>query len=178
MLIEKILYYRRPIITFLLPALFVLLFREPLLGQENTSDPVHTTNVKWSLKDDVITINYDLKGSADNKYAVTVVMKKDKDDSFLVAPKTVEGDVGDGFFAGNNREIRWYFRNDYPQGITGEGYYFEIQVKVVSTGGGWIIYALGGVALAGGLVALVFTKSGDNPPGPSGVLPLPPGRPH
>jgi hypothetical protein len=180
MLMKKIIHWQRPIVTLLLPLLLVLFLREPARGGMNPPDDISTTNMKWSLKDNVITINYDLNGSPNDKYHVDIVMKKEHDGSFNVVPKSVEGDIGEGLFSGTNREIRWYFINDYPQGLKGEGYYFEIHVKVVGSENNWMYYALGAVAVAGGVVALFVGKSSTNPPlSPSNTeLPAPPGRPH
>lgn len=177
MFMKKLTQYQRPVSFILLPVLCMLLFRQPAHGQGDASDNLATKNVKWSLKDDLITINYDLTGSPSDKYAISIVMKKDNDRSVAIVPKSVEGDVGDGYFAGTDREIRWYFRNEYPQGFSAEGYYFEIHVQVVGRESNWMYYALGAAALAGGVVALIVGKGGGDTPPSSVELPMPPGRP-
>jgi hypothetical protein len=102
-------------------------------------------------------------------------MKRDNDPSFEAEPITVEGDIGEGYFSGTNREIRWYYRRDYPAGFEGEGYYFEIHVKQLGKQSKWLYYTVGAAAVVGGVVAFLVSKNQDELP--PGGIPLPPGRP-
>jgi hypothetical protein len=178
MTIVKLSRYQRPIIFSLMPFLCVLLVWTPAFARKNgTNEDPKSSNVKWTTKNDVIIINYDLTGSPDDKYIVSVLMKKENDETLIIQPLTMEGDVGEGFFSGNNKEIRWYYRRDYPQGFPGKGYYFEIQVKEISQSNPLLYYIAGGVAVVGGLVALLASKNQTNEPPPAGDLPFPPVRP-
>lgn len=178
MTIEKISRFQRPIILALLPFLCTLLVWTPAFARKSgtTEDP-KSSNVKWTTKNDVIIINYDLLGSPDDKYIVSVLMKKEDDEALVIEPLSIEGDVGEGLFSGTNREIRWYYRKDYPQGLTGKGYYFEIQVKTISQSNMLIYYIAGGAAVVGGLVILLASKGQSTELPPAGDLPLPPVRP-
>ncbi len=167
--------YRRPIIIGLLPVMLLLLIDAKMYAQEKGGGE-RTSNIKWVLKGEVIVINYDLKGSPDTKYEISTVMKREGDPSFSVDPGTVEGDVGVGLFAGINKEIRWFYRRDIPQGLQGTDYYFEIHVKPVKEGSNLIYYVIGGAAVAGGIIALLVSK-GQNTSVPPLDLPTPPGRP-
>ena len=173
MIMKRILRYQRLIILGMLPLLSVMLLHTPALAQED--EKPQGTNVKWTLKDDVIVINYDLKTDPDLKFKVDIIMKRETDPAFSAVPITVEGDVGEGYFAGTNREIRWYYRRDFPQGFEGEGYYFEIHVQQMGKESKWLYYALGAAAVAGGVVAFLVSKNQDELP--PGGIPLPPGRP-
>lgn len=176
MIINKLFYYRRTIIIGIMPFLICLLIDIPCLAQEKSPDEPRSANMRWTIKDEVIIINYDLVGALDTKYNVQVEMKRKNNPSFAAIPVTVEGDVGEGYFAGTNREIQWYYRKDFPEGFKGEGYYFEIQVKPIGHQNMTLYYVAGGVAVVGGLVALLASKSKSTTTQPS-ELPIPPGRP-
>ena len=174
MIMKHILRYQRPIVLAMLPLLTLMLLWTPAKASQDDDKP-HGTNVKWTVKDEIIVVNYDLKTDPDLKFKVDIVMKRESDPSFSAMPLTVEGDMGEGYFSGTNREIRWYYRRDYPQGFEGEGYYFEIHVQEIGKENNWLYYALGAAAVAGGVVAILVSKNQNEPPAP--VIPLPPGRP-
>jgi hypothetical protein len=177
MILTAFLRYRRSIALFMLPFVSILVLHIPATAQEPAAaDETRGTNIKWTTKGDIIVVNYDLSGSPESKVAVSVVMKKEGDPAFSAVPLTVEGDVGEGFFAGTNKEIRWYYRRDYPQGFQGEGYYFEIHVQDVGQPTTWLYYVIGGAALTGGIIALLVSKN-QNTVTPAVELPLPPDRP-
>jgi hypothetical protein len=174
MIINKSFNMRRIIIFGLLPLLTILSLNGQSYAQ-STSDEIQPTNVKWTVKNEVIVVNYDLPGSPDVKYGLNVIMKRESDSSFGAVPISVEGDIGDGYFAGTNKEIRWYYRRDFPQGLQGEDYYFEIHVKPVAKDNSLLYYIGGGVAVAAGIVALLVHKNPGSPPPTE--LPFPPVRP-
>lgn len=159
----------------LIPILITFFVTEALFSQNRSDESPVITNVEWVTKSDVITIKYDLLGSTKYKYAIDVVMKKEDDPTFNIIPLTIEGDIGEGYYAGENKEIRWYYRRDHPQGFSKDGYYFEIFVKQVPESKTWLYYVLGGVATTAGIVALIISKgAGDEKPK---ELPYPPTRP-
>ena len=168
--------YQRPIIYCMLPILFLLLIDITAFAQDESTGEAHSTNVRWSAKSDVITISYDLIGSPDVKYSVSAIMKSEKDTTFNLIPFSVEGDIGEGYFAGTSKQIVWYYRRDYPKGLKTEEYYFEIYVKPIEQPKTWIYYAVGAAAVTGGLIALLV--KGKQSSEQSVVdLPMPPGRP-
>jgi hypothetical protein len=175
-MINFVIRIQRPIIIGLLPFFCCFLLDLPAVAQEKIKDEQRISNIRWTTKDEVIVINYDLKGSPDDKYVVDIKMKKDNDASFAIVPITISGDVGEGPYAGTNREIQWYYRRDYPQGFQGEGYYFEIHVRTISHQDMMLYYILGGAALAGGIIAIAVTR-GQNTTPPTLELPTPPARP-
>jgi hypothetical protein len=161
----------------LLPAITVFLLTYPVSAEPEGKSDASITNIRWTSKKDVITINYDLNGTADQKYSVDIAMKKDNDSTFFIIPTTVDGDVGSEVAAGTNREIHWYYQHDYPKGFAGPGYYFEIHVKLVEQQSNLLYYIVGAAALSGGVVALLIGK-GQNSTFRSNLdLPMPPGRP-
>ncbi len=168
---------RRGIKMVLLPFVAILVLHVPAAGQDsNPQDGPRGTNIKWTTKGDLIIVNYDLNIPADQRVVVDVIMRKEGDPIFSAIPQTVEGDVGEGQFGGNSREIRWYYRRDFPQGFQGEGYFFEIHVREIGTPMTWLYYVVGGAALTGGIIALLVSKN-QNTVTPAVELPLPPDRP-
>jgi hypothetical protein len=173
-----VLRYRRFITLLLLPCVCLLLFhRQGIAGPDDNGANATITNIKWTTKGDIIVINYDLNGATDTKYSVDIVMKRENDASFGIIPKTVEGQIGQGAFAGTNREIRWYYRRDYPRGFEGEGYYFEIHVQTMSEKSAMLYYIIGAAALTGGVVAVLLGKGQAGTFNGNLELPVPPARP-
>jgi hypothetical protein len=149
--------YRRVVTFGLLFFLFLMFINVSVLARGHNGDDVHVTNINWSIERDVIIIMYDLNAPTDNKYDISITLLREGVPTFSVAPRAVEGDMGQGYFAGTARTIKWHFRDDIPEGLYGEGYYFQIAVKPVSGGLAWYTVALG-VAIVGGVVALLVGK--------------------
>ena len=176
----KILFrYRRLIILFLLPCVGILLLHSPVAARadDDANKDATISNIRWTTKSNMIIINYDLNGSADSKYSIDIVMKRENDPTFSIIPKSVEGQIGQGAFAGQNREIRWSYQRDYPRGFEGEGYYFEIHVQTMSEKSMMLYYIVGAAALTGGLVAVLLGKGQGGTFNGNLELPTPPVRP-
>jgi hypothetical protein len=152
---------KKPVIFGILPILLCLLTNvSAVAGSVDTiQDEVQGTNIRWEVKDEVIIITYDLLEANDIKYRVNVIMKREGEEAFAAVPLTMEGDVGEGFFAGRNREIRWYYRRDYPSGFQGAGYYFELRVEKIGEDNSTLYYLLGAGAIAGGVLAFAARRS-------------------
>ncbi|HUN65086.1 MAG TPA: hypothetical protein VMW43_03230 [Bacteroidota bacterium] len=170
---------RRPITLLLLPCVLLLILHQKASARTDDAGSADATisNIRWTTKGDVIIINYDLNGAADTRYSVDIVMRQESDPGFNIIPKTVEGHIGQGAFAGMNREIRWYYRRDYPRGFEGEGYYFEIHVQTMSEKSMLLYYIIGAAALTGGVAALLLGKGTGSTFNGNLELPAPPARP-
>jgi hypothetical protein len=168
---------RRLITIIIFPILALFLFHIPLAARMKEGNEAKVANVRWATKNDILVVNYDLNGPSDSKYEIDIVMKNERDPDFSVIPTAVDGDIGQGAFAGANREIRWYYRHDYPKGFEGEGYYIEIHVKTVTDQSNLLYYIVGGAALTGGLIALVVGKGQSSTGNGIHDLPMPPARP-
>jgi len=150
-------------------------------------------NVRFDAMNDYIIIYYDLvrggvgdslnmeagRGAQGYKqYVVTLVLRKERDAAFYFAPKYVGGEVGNGIPEGKNRTIRWNVAREFPQGLEGTDYYFEVKAEPFEPSTNittWVIG--GGAALVGGTV-LYFLLSKEGPPSSSSSsFPPPPGRP-
>ncbi len=169
--------YRRGMACGLLVLFLSMVIDIPAFAQGQSSREVRGTNIKWALKENLIVITYDLNGSSEDTYDVSIALRNERDSSFSIIPATVEGDIGAGQFAGVEREIRWYFRKDFPQGFQGEGYYFEIFVKPIQQKSNLLYYVVGGAAVTVGIVALLLGTSSPERPPPTLYLPGPPVRP-
>ncbi len=147
--------------------------------QDPRGEPLRLANLDWRLDQNVVTVTYDLLGAAEKTYTVSIELRRDNDSHFKLVPKSVSGYVGTGKFAGLNRTIIWDYRRDVPQGLPGDGYYFEIVVKeILPRSYSWLYYLLGGAAVAGGGVAYYLSNQ-QKAQSPSGTseLPGPPARP-
>ncbi len=177
-MIQNIDKIKKPVIYGVLPVLLCLLTNFTALaggGDDLLQDEVQGTNIRWEVKDEVIIVTYDLLEATDIKYRVNLIMKREGEEAFAAVPLTMEGDVGEGFFAGRNREIRWYYRRDYPSGFQGAGYYFELRVEKIGEDNSTLYYLLGAGAIAGGVLAFIIGRSQEEPPQVG--LPGPPLRP-
>lgn len=179
MIIRTVWHSGRSLIVLPLVLLHLHMIASRAFCQEPRGEPLRLTNLDWSLDQNVVTLTYDLLGAPEKTYAVAVELKRENDPKFTLIPKSVTGHVGTGRFAGMKRTILWDYRRDVPQGLPGDGYYFEIIVKEVQPSSySWLYYLLGGAAVAGGGVAY-YLSSQQKTPSSSGTseLPPPPPRP-
>ena len=142
-------------------------------GDEN----FRLTRVDWIVTRDEVVISYDLEGATDETYIVSVVLLRENDKTYSFTPLLVNGNIGQGKFAGKGNEIRWSYKNDFVRDLSGNDFYFE--VKVEKPGGiPWIVVG-GGAAIAGIVLALTLNPptSESGPASGTNVLPFPPPRP-
>ena len=175
MLVNNVWKSRRPIILGLLIPLSLLLIDAPAFagGEETT---ILLRNIDWKIEGDIVIIIYDLDAPTDQEYDVQAVLHDEGNPSFAFVPEAVTGDVGKGKFVGIGKQIRWKYRKDFPSGLQGERYYFEIIVERAGGGMSWLLLGLGAAAAGGGAALLLFGKKEAGTP-PQQSLPLPPGRP-
>jgi len=173
MLMTKILRYRKPILMGLLIPLSLLLVNAQAFARGD-EQPAEVARVGWKVEGEIVVISYDLVAPANTEYEVSVVLKDSDNVLFSFIPHAVSGDVGRVATAGTNKEIRWEYKKDFPDGLPGENYYFE--VSAVPAGGGfpWLWVGIG-LAAAGGAAVVLGAKKESG--GGETVLPLPPGRP-
>jgi len=175
MLINRMIRLRRPITAIVILPLLFTMCGLPSYGRADEPQ-VKVQNIAWMVRDDAALITYDLIGSAGETYDVGIVLKNELERSLLIVPRSLSGDVGEGRSAGVGKSIRWEFRKDFPGGLPGEGYYFELTVEPASGGFPWLLVGLG-VAVAGGGAALLFRSRNESTPVTEPLLPLPPPRP-
>lgn len=179
MSILKIGKYRRTIISALLAPLAVMLTSVgSFAGASSLEDekPLHLENIEWRIEGDIVIITYNLIAPAEDAYHVEVMLLNEGDLSFKLVPRQVSGAVGEGRFAGSRRVIRWEYKKDIPQGLSGGDYYFEISIERVGGMSPWIYVAAGAAAVGGAAAFLLGGKKSEGQPFP-GTLPDPPSRP-
>ncbi len=144
-----------------------------------SADPVKVLNVRFEIVGTKIVIRYDLEGEADKDYTIKIILKRERSQSFLHLPRSVAGEIGQGRFVGQNRQITWDFLKEFPQGLEGDDYYFVIEVEIVSTRISPLWYIGGGVGVVGGIVGYLLLKGGsESAVSPAAdVFPKPVGRP-
>jgi hypothetical protein len=147
----RIFRYRRCLISGLALPLLLLFIVAPVMSG-NRSNVIRVEKITPAFVDDVIIISYDLLAPPQNKYEVSLVLRRESDRAFKFIPRTVSGAIGKGQSAGDSREIRWQYKQDAPRGFKGKDYYFIIRVK--KTGGGKAGYILVLLAMMGGAASV------------------------
>jgi hypothetical protein len=94
----------------------------------------------------------------------------------------ITGDVGTIVFPGQKRRILWEYVKEFPDGLTGDDYYFVVDAEYIELEGmsPWI-WVGGGAAVVGGVVAILLLSGNKDAPPPTPVptgFPQPPGRPN
>jgi hypothetical protein len=143
------------------------------------SDDLAVRNVRFEINGELVRIWYDLFGSPDQLYRVSVTLKRQSDPTFSATPIHVSGDLGGIVLPGDRRRITWDFFKDFPNGLPGDDYYFVVEVEAPQSEGispWW--WVGGGAVVVGGVIALLAKGGGTTPPPPPpGEFPLPPERP-
>jgi hypothetical protein len=110
--------------------LCLLLLFFPLLNPVVFSQTLKTTKIHYRIIEDKIEIFYDLPDNQDS-LTITVVFRKKSNPEFKYWPKFIDGDVGLGVFAGENKKITWYFKKEPEHLFTGSDFYFKIYAKKI-----------------------------------------------
>ncbi len=119
-------------------------------------DDLAVRNVRFEITGELIRIYYDLSGSPDKLYRVSVTLRRKSDPTFSAVPMHVSGDLGGIVLPGDKRRVTWDFLKDFPAGLPGDDYYFVIDVEAPASEGldpWW--YVGGGALVLGGLIALL-----------------------
>jgi len=150
------------------------IFSQPT-SNSGSSDNVE--NVNYTVSNGRVFISYDLRGDKDQLYKVFLALRRTNDKSFAYIPKTVSGDIGEGHFAGINKGIVWEIKNDFPDGISGEDFYFIVQAEKVESGSNILMWAGIGVAAVAAAVTYIIVGGSKGTNSSNSSFPPPPGRP-
>lgn len=115
-------------------------------------------NVRFVDKDKTIVVYYDLVGNFKKKYAVSLSLSDDFGKTFKIKPVSVAGELGKNIKTGRNKKIYWSVKNDYPEGLSGEGFVFAVEAQLQKGGWKWSYYALGTVSVVGGVLYFITLK--------------------
>lgn len=158
---------------------WLMLFELIPLTAQGEDEKTSVENVHFEVAGELVRIFYDLNGPPDRVHAVRLTLKRESDSLFVYRPVNLTEDVGTIVFPGQKRRIIWDFTREFPEGLTGDDYYFVVDAEMAPTEGmSPLIWVGGGVAVAGGVLALILLSGKkDVPPKPITDFPLPPGRP-
>jgi hypothetical protein len=137
-------------------------------------------NVRFEVSADLVKIFYDLNAPIDKVHDVRVSLRRESDITFSYRPLNITGDVGTIVFPGQRRRIVWEYLKEFPDGLTGDDYYFVVEAEYIEPEGmsPWI-WIGGGAAVVGGVVGLLLLGGKDTTPPVvvTPVFPLPPVHP-
>jgi hypothetical protein len=121
-----------------------------------------------------VCLTYDLSGSTEKKYEVVLYLQRENDPFSLRKLEKVEGDVGEGNYAGSGRTICWD-RNEITNPIVGARYQFVLEFREAKGGGlPWYLYA--GAAVVGTAVYFAVSPGKSQEKAEPKSIPLPPPR--
>lgn len=149
------------------------------------SDSLQVANVRFEATSDQVIVSYDLLPPSDptlleqkkREYTITLVLKREQDESFRFIPRYVTGDAGAGITEGSNKRIIWQISKELPRGLEGDDFYFVVQVDaIVERTTPWLWLGAGAAVLGGTIAAILIFRGNEGPP-PLSKFPDPPGRP-
>jgi hypothetical protein len=140
-----------------------------------TDEQIKARNIRYQVEGTMVIVRFDLDGPQDREYAIK--LKREQNQSFLHVPRATTGDIGEGRFAGKDRQINWDIFKEFPEGLDGNDYYFVVEVELLSRGMSPLWYVGGGLAILGGAAALLLGKSSPASPATTESFPKPIGRP-
>lgn len=154
-------------------------------------DSLHVFNVRFETSQNDVLVTYDFltteqgsggtRNSTSNSdrqaYKITLVLKKEHDESFSYNPREVIGDVGLGVREGPNKQIRWMLSKEFPRGLDGDDFYFVVLAEPVVQKSNVLLWIGASVAVIGGTVAALLLSRGDGDGPAKEPFPSPPGRP-
>jgi hypothetical protein len=125
-----------------------------------------------------VVVRYEIKADNDRDYTVSLILKRTGNSSYSYVPANLQGDIGEGRFAGGIRTIVWLLSTAEQKNLEGDDYYFEITAVPVGRGIPWYVY-VGTVAVGGGVAAvLTMAKKSDSSTSTGSLgIPEPPSRP-
>lgn len=176
MMISRMGTLARPILGVCLLPLLLFLLNVPLVAQDR---PGRIEAARWEVSGDVVVITYDLIGDAASTYDVNITLTRENDKNFKIVPVSVKGAIGKGKHAGLKKEIRWEYKKDVPQGLSGDDYVFVFVIQIIKEeeGSNLLYYLAGGAAVVGGAALLVLSGSKKAESAASGLPNPPVGRP-
>ena len=154
-----------------------LLLAEPLVPSlALCGESISVSNVQFAVSENKILITYDLIGSPDESYMITVTLRRKQVSSYQYVPKSVTGDIGEGKYSGTGRQISWDILRDYPDGLDGDDYYFRIEATMIPKSS-YLLYYIGGGAVVAGAAAYLLFFNNTGTQQQQWTFPQPIGRP-
>ncbi|MEO8167373.1 MAG: hypothetical protein ABI623_03940, partial [bacterium] len=166
--------------VFTLALVFLLYCVNVNVLAQDGSEEFFVTNVRVERQGRInIFIEYDLSGSPDDMYTISLAVRSKSDSTYSYTPLNVIGDVGPNIRTGKNRRISWRISDEYPAILSSADARFVIKaIPPKSSGGNTELFIAGGAAVVGVALAIVLLSSNKAGPGQfNNVFPEPPGRP-
>jgi len=134
------------------------------------SQDLAVKNTKFKQqKDGKVLVTYDLLDNPSQKHTINLSLFLPKSKKTVVlAPQNLAGDFGKGIRIGNDKKITWDLLKDFPKGLHGEGFVFEVDAYV-QRGGSKLPWIVGGLAVTSGMAYLswyLLNQEDDLPPPP------------
>jgi hypothetical protein len=151
---------------------------DPVFAQQIKSSLVE--NISFTVLNGEVIVTYDLNGRKDQLYEVKLILRKENAVEFRYVPESVSGNTGKGYYAGAGNQILWNMMDDFPEGLHGEDFYFEVQVKETGDEINYFTWIGVGVAAAAAISAYILISGSspdDDSDGTYSRFPPPPGRP-
>jgi hypothetical protein len=146
-------------------------------------DSTRVSNVRFVAAGNELSISYDLAGpnrdvtdDGSVKYTVSVQLRRDQNPSFVYIPTNVRGNVGANIAPGTNKKILWDFSREFPQGLSGDDFYFVVNAEPTVASNHTYLWLGATAAILGGAAAsILFLHKGAGTAQVS--FPDPPRRP-
>lgn len=148
----------------------------------HADDSTRVANVRFVSAGNEITISYDLAGTNpknnDNggKFTISIQLRRDQNPSFRYVPVNVRGSVGPNIAPGSNKKIVWDFSREFPQGLSGDDFYFVVSAEPTIESNHTMLWVGATAAVLGGtLASILFLHKGGG--ATQAGFPDPPRRP-
>ena len=135
------------------------------LNNSTRAQSLAVENVRFKQEiDSKVVVSYDLLGKKSQKYIIILsIFSPQSRKKVPLSNKSLSGDVGKAVSPGRGLEIVWVLRNDYPDGLEGEGFRFIIDAYIQQKSAGKWPWIVAGIAAAGGAVVLLTVSSTATP---------------
>lgn len=114
-------------------------------------------NVRFQDLGETVLIQYDLEGRTDKRYKVSIALSDDNGITFKIKPRSLSGDVGKNIQAGPGKKINWYYKENFPEGLSGSGFVFAVDAEL-QKGGSKLVWYTGGGVVVGVIVWYLFIR--------------------
>ncbi len=157
-----------------------LAFSIQVVAFAGDDEDTYVTNVRVERQAKInVFIEFDLEGSADDLYTVSLTIKSKVDSAYSYTPINVIGDVGANIRPGKNKRISWRTSDEYPAVLATPNVEFVVKaVPPPTQGASTELFIAGGAAVVGVALAIVLLSSNKaDPTQTNNEFPQPPGRP-
>jgi hypothetical protein len=142
---------------FLLFSISILIFSTRLLHAQGT----RVENVRFQDLGESVLIQYDLDGRNDKKYEISLSLSGDNGVTFKIKPRSLTGDVGKNIFPGTGKKINWYYKEDFPGGLSGGGFVFAVDAELQKDKSK-APYVIGAAVVGGAAYFITAKKKGSD----------------